>query len=86
MRDESTLKKVVNIWETYGPYNDYERVVLIEAINSNDLTVFCSATRADSEETKKCLGRRVSKEEKAEDFHLLDYEPDLTHFVQVCQG
>ena len=80
LRDKSSLKKVLNVWQTYGPYHDETRINLIEAITSNGQTVFCSSTRSEDKEMKKRLGRGVSEEEKAIDFHILDYEPDLTRF------
>ena len=45
--------------------------------------MFCSSTRSNEKEIVKRLGRGVSEEEKAIDFHILDYEPDLTRFEQV---
>ena len=40
-------------------------------------------TRSKDKRIAKRLGRRVSEEEKAEDFHILDYESDLVSFKQV---
>ena len=84
LRDQSTLKKVINVWQTYGMWNDSDRISLIEAETSYGQTVFCSSSRAkNNSDMKLRLGRAVTEEQKAEDFHILDYEPDMTTFKQV---
>ena len=44
LRDNSTLKKVINVWQTKSIHDNYGRINLIEAITSDDLTVICSAS------------------------------------------
>ena len=89
LRDNSTLKKVINIWQTHNVHDNYGRINLIEAITSDDLTVICSASdvkpdpKNKKKEANKRLGRSVCEDEKEGDFHILDYEPDLTSFKQV---
>ena len=80
LRDGSTIKEVRKVWmtENFEAARPKNRFALIEALTSYNQVVICSSGVCDDN-----LGRAVTENEKKGDFHLLDYEPEMTEFVQI---
>ena len=81
LRDGSTIKKVNKIWmgkKSTQSLNPDDRFTLMEAVTSFDQVVICS-----SGVCKDNIGRACTETEKMNDFHILDYEPDMVTFVDV---